>query len=117
MFINPVPSTSPTNLIGIAVDSTTIQLSWSAPDSDDHNGIISEYRVNVTEIETGQEFQRAVTTTSVVIATLHPFYTYTWTVTAVTVGEGPYSPPSTLSTPQDGMHNYCSYYNNIIRMR
>ena len=88
--------------MGIAVDSSTIQLSWFAPDKDDHNGIIREYRVNVTEIETGQQVQRAVTTTSVVIATLHPFYTYSWTVAAVTVDEGPYSPTSTVTTPEDG---------------
>lgn len=58
--------------------------------------------MNVTEIETGQKIQRTVTTTSIVIATLHPYYTYTWTVTAVTTGEGPYSPISTVTTPEDG---------------
>ena len=105
---NPVPSTSPKNLVGTAIDSTTIQLSWTAPDSDDHNGVISEYRVNVTEVETEQPIQRAVMTTSVVIAALHPYYTYKWTVSAVTVGEGPYSPSSIVATPEDGelyVHN------------
>ena len=63
--------------------------------------------MNVTEIETGQHVQRAVTTMSVVIATLHPFYTYSWTVTAVTVGEGPYSPSSTVTTPEDGISILC----------
>ena len=48
-------------------------------------------------------FQRVSTTTSIEITSLHPFYVYEWTVSAFTVGEGPYSSISTVTTPEDGM--------------
>ena len=47
-------------------------------------------------------FQRVSTTTSIEITSLHPFYVYEWTVSAFTVGEGPYSSISTVTTPEDG---------------
>lgn len=88
--------------MGIAIDSRTVQLSWNSPDIEDHNGVIRRYIINITEVETGQLIQRNVTTTSVTIADLHPFYSYVWTVSAVTVGEGPYSPYLVVTTPEDG---------------
>ncbi len=42
------------------------------------------------------------TTTSVEITSLHPDYVYTWVVTAVTIGVGPYTSTSTIRTPEDG---------------
>ena len=47
-------------------------------------------------------FQRVSTTTFIEITSLHPFYVYEWTVSAFTVGEGPYSSISTVTTPEDG---------------
>ena len=47
-------------------------------------------------------FQRVSTTTSIEITSLHPFYVYEWRVSAFTVGEGPYSSISTVTTPEDG---------------
>jgi len=92
---------SPANLTGSALDSTTIALNWDSPDGR-HNGIIREYRVNLTEVETGRVFQEVATTTSLVVSNLHPDYTYEWIVSAFTVAEGPYSLTSTVRTPEDG---------------
>ena len=92
---------SPSNLTGLAQDSTTISLRWDEPD-DPHNGIIREYRLNITEAETGRMFQETSGTTSLVITNLHPDYTYEWVVTAFTVIEGPYSVASQVTTPEDG---------------
>ena len=89
--------------MGIATNARTIRLSWGEPPSNQQNGIIREYRVNVTEVATGRVFQRVSTTTSIEITSLHPFYVYEWTVSAFTVGEGPYSSISTVTTPEDGM--------------
>ena len=106
MQFNPlchsVPSSSPTNPIGIATNARTVQLSWGEPPSNQQNGIIREYRVNITEVATGRVFQRVSTTTSIEITSLHPFYVYEWRVSAFTVGEGPYSSISTVTTPEDG---------------
>ena len=93
---------APSNLTGFAQDSTTIHLGWAIPDGR-HNGIIREYRLNVTEIDTGRVFQLVSATTTLVVSNFHPDYTYEWIVTAFTVEEGPYSASSRVTTLQDGM--------------
>lgn len=101
------PDFPPTNLTGSALDSTTIILNWHQPNSP-HNGIIREYRVNITEDETGNVLQHLVTTTTdLVVRNLHPDYTYTWTVTAFTVAEGPYSSIARVKMPEDGTFTSC----------
>ena len=92
---------SPSNLTGMAQDSVTILLSWDQP-TGRHNGIIREYRLNITEVETGRVFNNISATTSLVICNLHPDYTYEWTVTAFTVGEGPNSYSHRVTTFEDG---------------
>ena len=94
----------PANLTGSALDSTTILLSWDPP-SGDHNGIIREYRLNITEVETGLVRQPVSATTDLTVGSLHPDYTYQWIVTAFTVDEGPFSDPSVVRTPEDGNRN------------
>lgn len=96
-----VPDMSPSNLTGMAQDPATILLSWDQP-AGRHNGIIQEYRLNITEVETGRVFHNVSAITSLVINNLHPDYTYEWTVTAFTVGEGPYSYSYRVTTFEDG---------------
>ena len=43
--------------------------------------------------------------TSLTISSLHPFYTYQFSVAAYTVGSGPFSEPSVQLMPQDGKRN------------
>ena len=102
------PALSPTNLTGSALDSTTIQLYWTQANPP-HHGIIREYRVNITEFETGNVIQQVSLTTSLVVSNLHPDYTYYWIVTAFTVAEGPYSGSSSVTTPEDGMHRETNF--------
>ena len=73
---------------------------WEPPE--DPNGDIREYRVNVTEEETGRMFQLITSTTSITIGSLHPYYTYNCTVVAVTIGPGPFSSVITVRTAEDG---------------
>lgn len=83
-------------------DSRTIVCSWSPPPPEHQNGLIIEYRINVTEDITGRVFVRVSTSTSLVIASLHPDYVYEWVVTTVTIGVGPYTNISSIRTPEDG---------------
>ena len=96
-----VPENPPLNPVGVATNSRTIQFSWGIP-LGRHNGIIREYRANVTELQTGRAFRQTVTTTSVLITSLQPSYTYRLSVSAYTVGEGPYSPALDVTTPENG---------------
>ena len=97
-----VPENPPSNPTGVAIDSQTIRLSWTAP-LGDHNGVIREYRVNVTELDTWRKFELIATTTFIEIVSLHPFYTYEWLVSAFTIDEGPYTTPSVVKTLEDGI--------------
>ena len=101
-FVYVAPSSPPSNTTGNPVDSTTVVLSWMAPLPTHTNGIIRYYSVNLTETDTGAQIQIESETTTKLVSSLHPYYTYDVIVAAVTVGSGPYSPPVTFQLPEDG---------------
>ena len=102
-FISTVPSGSPQDVGGSALSSSSLLLTWQPPLDDQLNGILTSYIVNVTETETGNQFQIVTDGTSYVLHNLHPFYRYTVIVAAVTIGKGPFSAILSLQMPQDGM--------------
>lgn len=77
-------------------------MSWSPPPTTDINGVIREYRINVTEVITGRIIYLTSTSTSIVTVGLHPYYLYECVITAVTVVAGPYSQTFSITTPEDG---------------
>ena len=81
--------------------SQSISLSWSPPSLS--NGVIREYRVIVTELETGIVFTEIVmhTTTSITLLSLHPYYNYRCHISAYSVDEGPYA-VLYIRTTEDG---------------
>ena len=58
--------------------------------------------MNVTEAETGMEFNFTTTATSITVPFLHPYYTYECVICTYTVAAGPYA-EITVMTPEDGM--------------
>ena len=100
-------SASPQNLTGSSLNSRTISLSWSPPPTQETNGVIREYRVNVTEVETGTVFTLTSTTTSITLQSLHPYYNYRCVVSAYTVGVGPYTAVFNIQPPEDGELHIC----------
>lgn len=80
-----------------------MQLFWTAPLDEHHNGVIESYTITVMEFETNstkiviQNFLH----TSVVISSLHPYYNYQFSVAAHTVALGPSASTST-TTDQHG---------------
>jgi len=99
-----VPTDVPQDIVLTAIDSRTLHISWAAPPFEHQNGIIREYRVNITERETGMVFHLITTATSVTVPSLHPFYNYKCSIAAVTIGEGPYSAELTITMPEDGTY-------------
>ena len=63
--------------------------------------MIVEFRLNLTETDTGRESIHISTTTTINLTSLHPNYVYQWRVTAVTIGPGPYTAPDTIRMPED----------------
>ncbi len=80
-------------------------MKWSPPSDEHHNGIISSYNVHVVGVNTGEEFMRSVNTLQSVFANLHPFYSYEFSVAAVTIAAGPFSEPVVMKMPEAG--NWC----------
>ena len=96
------PSSPPTGLQAFSVDSMTIMLTWNTLSQENHNGIIRDYIINVTELDTGHKFQQTSAVASATVSFLHPYYTYRFAVAASTVAVGPFSAPIELTTPEDG---------------
>ena len=105
MFSHLEPDAPPQNLNGSTVNSTSLFLSWELPPSEQQNGIIRQYLVNVSELETGSGIELSTTDTNIIVSDLHPFYHYECNVSAVTIGAGPYTLPITIQTLQAGIEN------------
>ena len=97
-----VPTDAPQDVVLTAINSRTLHISWTPPPIEHQNGIIREYRVNITERETGMVFHLITAATAVTVPSLHPFYNYKCTIAAVTIGEGPYSVELTITMPEEG---------------
>ena len=91
----------------MSIGSDAISLSWDPPPFPHQNGLIRQYIINVTELDTGASFQQTSTTTTFTIYSLHPYYTYEFTLAAVTVGVGPASSPIAVQTDEDSELNVC----------
>ena len=68
------------------------------------NGVIREYRINVTEVETGdlRQFTTPAGVRELVVGPLHPYYSYRSTIVAFTIEVGPYSTAITVRTEEAG---------------
>ena len=85
------------------ITHSSFSLVWQNPPPEDQNGIIRLYFINISEEESGRQFQLTSSTPHILVGSLHPFYTYVCTVAASTVDIGPYSPPLTVTTLEAGM--------------
>lgn len=68
-----------------------------------HNGVIRNYIISVTEVYTGKIVVVTSPDKTAVIESLHPYYDYSCQVAAVTVNQGPFSVPVTITTEQAGI--------------
>lgn len=102
-----VPSAPPEDVSVSPLSPTSISLTWSPPPVDSQNGVIREYRINITEVDTGRVILLNSTTTSLTVPALHPYYTYLCSIAASTIASGPFTEVIIVTTPEDGM--YISY--------
>lgn len=97
-----VPSGVPVNVSAVAVTPRTIQVAWDPLLTHERNGLVLYYVVMVTVEQTHFTFTLNVTSTSISIPDLHPSYSYSIEVAAVTINVGPFSEPLIVTTPDDG---------------
>lgn len=97
------PTGPPRNLSGITTSSQSIYLTWLPPDVGMRNGIIREYYIDITDLQTVDLQQFSSRSQNIEITNLHPYYRYEVRVSAYTVALGPFSQQLTLHTLEDGM--------------
>ena len=103
LLIFLAPSGSPVSTQARAINSTTIELRWELPPPDEQNGIVTSFLINITVTETKATYIVNATDNAVNITELHPHYSYSLAVAAVTTGgTGPYSQPVSAVTHEDG---------------
>ena len=105
-FFRPAPSSPPLGVDVVDTFATNFTVVWTPPPSHTHNGIIVGYQLNTTELETGRSFVRETSQLSYTFFHLHPFYTYQFTLSAVTVSPGPVSPVVEVVTLETGNFDY-----------
>jgi len=104
--IFPVAPTAPPDSFSvISINLTTITLSWNPPPFDQINGYLQHYVIDCTEHETASESRVLSNDTQVTLQSLHPYYTYTCRMAAVTIGIGPFTGNLTVRLPEDGELN------------
>ena len=93
----------PRDLVAVVISSSAVNLSWQPVLPEQQNGIIIQYVVNVTTVETGEGFELVSALDKLTVNSLHPHWTYIFTVSGETgVGVGPPSLAVTASTLEDG---------------
>ena len=104
-YMFSVPGEAPRNVRGQSNSSTSILVEWDPPKKEVLYGILRGFRIRyatnaniTTTTELIPEQQ-----SSYIIHDLEEFTNYSIEVTAVTVGEGPYSTPIIVITDQDGL--------------
>lgn len=89
--LEDAPSSSPLNFDHELLSFTSCRLFWEPPPSIDQNGVIRNYSLTCTSLESGEVFNYSVTNNTMIFANLEPLGTYECRVAAVTVSIGPYT--------------------------
>ncbi len=102
MTFTIVPDEYPSNFTVEVTSPSSAYLSWEPPPNENHHGVIIQYVINVTVVETGERFQLTSETTYLEVTNLRPYRTYVCVIAAATsVGLGPFSSAFIVRTPED----------------
>ena len=105
-FLHCIPAPSmPRFIVADAINSTTISVSWDAPEFS--NGVLRFYLLTYNGTSPGgmvtmDTVNTTDNSTSVLIGSLRPFTEYSARVVAVTIAEGPPSDIAVVTTNETG---------------
>ena len=99
IYLIAAPSAAPLAVQAFPSSSYNITILWSPPPEIDRNGVIIYYEIQLTETETGTEFQWTSPELTTTRGSLHPHFHYEFRVAARTsIGTGPSSAVETVQT-------------------
>ena len=98
LFALAAPSAPPANVTITEVTAFSLLLRWDPPPFQHQNGILRQYHINITEENTGRDFQIRSPTTELRVQFLRPYYSYNLIVAAFTTAIGPSSYPLQVIT-------------------
>lgn len=103
MLCNAGPYGSPMGAVTMTIGINAANVSWTQPDSNLQNGIITYYTVVLTDITFGMPDRAYNTTlTTFSFTGLEEYVTYSYAVAAATIGGlGPFSAPVQFTTQED----------------
>ena len=80
-----------------------LNITWVPPTPAQQNGIIGSYLLIVSILETGTTTEHLTSfEPQLLLQDLHPFYTYSFLIAAVTIGPGPFSGILSIQMPPAG---------------
>ena len=82
--------------------SRSISLSWDPPTVANQNGIIRTYVIRVAVQQSKENIQLISNSTQINLELLHPYYTYSFVISAITIGPGPPSSAHNVTTDEEG---------------
>jgi len=85
------------------LSSTSVVLTWETPPSEDLNGRVIGYFINVTKLRSGERLELFSNSTMLTVYNLQPYTMYTYISAAVTnAGHGPFSNALQIETLEAG---------------
>ena len=90
-------------------------MSWLPPLTEDQNGVITGYILNVTSLVTGETEERFKESTAYILDSVSPYTLYSAAVAAQTdAGRGPFSVSISVQTLEDGMFFTNTVFNATV---
>ena len=83
-----------------ALSPTSLSLSWRPPPAQSRHGEIRSYTIRLETVPTREVSLLTTSDLQITIESLHPFYEYTVSVAATTVGLGPYTSEISITMPE-----------------
>lgn len=110
------PTGPPLSVQLSVVNASAVYIQWNPPTSDNHNGVIQRYLINISEVETSKQEQYYTNNLYITLTSLHPFYLYRYTVSAETISIGPPSLESSIRMPEAGIITYNHFKYVCVRV-
>ena len=90
------------------LSSTSVVLTWETPPSEDLNGRVIGYFINMTKLRSGERLELFSNSTMLTVYNLQPYTVYTCVSAAITsAGHGPFSDAIQIQTIEAGKGYVC----------